>query len=126
MDKKKLRNDIIFIGIAVAISLVTMLVFIFTKTNSNLIAYIYVSNVLKETINLEQAEDREFKVQGKNGDVTISIKDGAIAIIESSCPHKDCVNVGYVKETNRPIICASNEVYIVILSDVNYKEDIII
>lgn len=37
--------------------------------------------------------------------------DGAIAIV---CPHQDCVNMGYVKDSGHPIICAYNEVTIII------------
>ena len=50
----------------------------------------------------------------------IHTHDGAIAVLESNCPHQDCVHMGYVSETNHPIICAYNQVYIVIEGDSNY------
>ena len=59
-------------------------------------------------------EERDYVIQGLHGEVHIHTKDGAIAVIESNCPHQDCVHTGYVSETNRPIICAYNGVYIVI------------
>ena len=53
-------------------------------------------------------------VKGINGYVHVHTHDGAIAITESNCPHQDCVKMGYVNTSNRPIVCAYNGVYITI------------
>ena len=50
----------------------------------------------------------------------VSIKDHSIGVIEAECPHQDCVHTGFVKESNRPIICAYNQVYIIIEGDSSY------
>lgn len=114
IDKKKLRNDIILIASLLLVVAVSLIV-IFTLTKrENLVAKVYVQNNVVEVINLSNKEEKEYEVEGLKGTLHIHTKDGAIAVVSSSCPHKDCVNMGYVSETNRPIICAYNAVYIII------------
>ena len=79
-----------------------------------------VKEALVQEVDLTTSKDQEFDIEGAKGKLTISIKDHAIGVIKAECPHQDCVHVGYVKETNRPIICASNQVYIVIEGDSSY------
>ena len=117
MDKKKLRNDLILVGslLLVAISaLITINVISKNKNTSNLIATVSVQNTVVEVIDLSKREDKHYYVEGLHGQVHIHTKDGAIAILESNCPHQDCVHMGYVSDTSHPIICAYNAVYITI------------
>ena len=93
------------------ISLVCVLCF---RTKKNLVAKIYVQNEVVETIDLSTKDENDYFIHGLNGDLHVNTHDGAIAVVESNCPHQDCVKMGYVKETNRPIICAYNAVYITI------------
>ena len=117
MDKKKLRNDFILVGslLLVAISaLITINVISKNKNTSNLIATVSVQSTVVEVIDLSKREDKHYYVEGLHGQVHIHTKDGAIAILESNCPHQDCVHMGYVSDTSHPIICAYNAVYITI------------
>ena len=117
MDKKKLRNDLILVGslLLVAISaLITINVISKNKNTSNLISTVSVQNTVVEVIDLSKREDKHYYVEGLHGQVHIHTKDGAIAILESNCPHQDCVHMGYVSDTSHPIICAYNAVYITI------------
>ena len=111
MKNKKIRNDLILIISLLAVFAVILVVLYISRTSANLIANIYVQNHIVKRVNLN-GEDQEFKIEGTNGDLTVSVLDKKIAIIESSCPHKDCIQMGYIGETNRPIICAYNQVYI--------------
>ena len=115
MEKKKIRNDIILIAILLAVAIGTLIPILLTRKNKNLTAKVYVQNQIVETIDLSKKEDKYYYVTGTHGIVTIHTKDGAIAIVDSNCPHKDCIHMGYVKETNRPIVCAYNAVYIEIV-----------
>lgn len=124
MDKKKLRNDIILIVsllIVAAVSLVLVNVF---SRRDNLYAKISVQNNVIETIDLSKKEEADFFVDGLHGKVHVHTHDGAIAIVESNCPHQDCVKTGYVSDTNHPIICAYNAVYIVIEGGIGYDTEI--
>ena len=114
MDKKKVRNDIILIASLLLIAVITLIVVLTTRVRTNLVAKVYVQDQIVETIDLSKKEEQDFYVDGLKGKVHIHVHDGAIAVIESNCQHQDCVHMGYIKETNRPIICAYNAVYIII------------
>ena len=81
-------------------------------------------NQVVETIDLSHTDDADYYIDGLKGKLHVHVRDGAIAVVESNCPHQDCVRMGYIKETNRPIICAYNGVYIVIEGSSNYDTEI--
>ena len=118
--KKTLRNDLILIGVLLALILGGLLAVLLTRKKDNLIAKIYVQNELVQTIDLNNEKDHEFEINGTKGKLIISIKNHSIGVKEAECPHQDCVHTGYVNETNRPIICAYNQVYIIIEGDSSY------
>jgi hypothetical protein len=51
------------------------------------------------------AEDKTFTVDGKDGAVTIEVKDGAAAIVESPCPRKLCMQQGYISRVGQSVMC---------------------
>ena len=118
--KKQIKNDLILIASLVVIIAISFLAVFLSRKKANLIAKIYVQNELQYVIDLKKTEDKEFVVEGTKGNITVSIKDHAIGVIEADCPHQDCVHTGYVKESNRPIICAYNQVYIIIEGESSY------
>ena len=124
MDKKKLRNDLILILSLLVIAVVSLVVVNVNANRTNLLATISVQNNVVEKVDLSRNEEKDFYIKGLKGEVHVHTKDGAIAIIESNCPHQDCVKMGYVKESNHPIICAYNAVYIVIDGQSNYDVEI--
>lgn len=115
MDKKVLRNDIILIASLLLVAAITLIVVLCTRVKTNLVAKVYVQDQIVEVIDLSKKEDADYVIDGLKGKVHIHTHDGGIAVTESNCPHQDCVHMGYVKETNRPIICAYNAVYIIIV-----------
>ena len=124
MDKKVLRNDLILIGSLLVLAIISLVLVLTLKTKKNLQAKVYVQNEVVEVIGLSKKEEKDYYVQGLKGQVHIHTKNGGIAIVESNCPHQDCVNMGYVYETNRPIICAYNAVYIIIEGKANFDVEI--
>ena len=118
--KKTLKNDLILIGILLAVILGGLIAVLLTRKKNNLIAKIYVQEQLIQEVDLNTELDHDFVIQGTKGKLTISIKDHSIGVIEAECPHQDCVHMGYVSETNRPIICAYNQVYIIIEGNSDY------
>lgn len=117
MDKKRLRNDLIVIFSLLLVAVVSLVLVLVFRTSKNLVAKVYVQNEVVETIDLSKKEDHEYIIHGLQGDVHVHTHDGKIAVVKSNCPHQDCVKMGYVGETNRPIICAYNAVYITIDGD---------
>ena len=124
MNKKVLRNDLILIGSLLVLAIISLVLVLTLKTKKNLQAKVYVQNEVVEVIDLSKKEEKDYYVQGLKGQVHIHTKNGGIAIVESNCPHQDCVNMGYVYETNRPIIWAYNAVYIVIEGKANFDVEI--
>ena len=122
--KKLIRNDLILIFTLLFISVIGLLLIGLTRQSENLVAKIYVQNNLVKSIDLSHNEDSEFIIQGTNGNVKIAIKDNSIGVVESECPHKDCVHTGFIKESNHPIICAYNEVYIIIEGNKDFDLEI--
>ena len=114
MKKRTWINDIILISSLLVVAAISLVVVLLTRVKTNLIAKVYFQNDVVETIDLSKKEERDYRIKGLNGYLTVHTHDGAIAITESNCPHQDCVRTGYVKESNRPIICAYNAVYVVI------------
>lgn len=114
MDKKKLRNDIILIGSLLLVAVIALVVILCTRIKNNLVAKVYVQNKVVEVIDLEKKEEQTFKIKGLNGYVYVHSKYHAVAVTKSDCPHQDCVHMGYVRNTNQPIICAYNAVSVII------------
>ena len=112
MDKKLLRNDLIVIGSLLLVAILSLVLVFTLRTKKNLVATIYVQNEVVETIDLSKKEEHDYLIKGINGDLHVHTHNGAIAVVQSNCPHQDCVKMGYVSETNRPIICAYNAVCI--------------
>ena len=114
MKNKTLRNDLIVIGSLLLVAVLSLVFVLVFRKKGNLIAKIHVQNEVVETIDLSKKEEKDYLIKGINGYVHVHTHDGAIAIVKSNCPHQDCVKAGYVHETNHPIICAYNAVYITI------------
>ena len=121
MEKKSLRNDLILIGSLLLVAIISLVVVLSTRTKDRLTAKIYVRDEVVEVIDLSKKEEKTYTVHGINGDLNIHTRDGAICVANSNCPHQDCVNMGYVSVTNKPIICAYNQVYIVIESQIEQE-----
>ena len=124
MDKKTLRNDLILIGSLLLIAIISLVVLFSTRVKDNLVAKVYVQDTIVETIDLSKKEEKDYTVHGINGDLTIHTRDGAVCVSKSNCPHQDCVNMGYVSVSNRPIICAYNAVYILIEGNATFDAEI--
>ena len=114
MDKKKIRNDIILIVALLLTAVISLIMVSLKQSHQYSVASVYVQNKLVETIRLNQNSENDYYVHGLNGDLHIHTKNGGIAVVESNCPHQDCVKMGYVYSSNKPIICAYNACYIVI------------
>ena len=117
VDKKTLRNDLILILSLFLIAAISLVILISTRRKENLVAKIIVNNNVVEVIDLSKKEENNYYIDGLKGTLHVHTHDGAIAVVESNCPHQDCVHMGYVSESGRPIICAYNAVYIVIEGD---------
>ena len=76
------------------------------------------------TVDLSSKEEKTYDVYGLNGKLVVETKNGSIRVKESNCPHQDCVKMGFINTSNRPIICAYNATYIIIEGTVTYDVEI--
>lgn len=123
MDKKKtLRNDIILIVSLLLVAIISLVVVLSSRQRNVTTAKVYVQDQLRLTVDL--AKNEEYIIEGSKGNLIVETKDGAIRVKESNCPHQDCVRMGFVNTSNRPIICAYNATYIIIEGIAEYDVEI--
>lgn len=121
--KKEIRNDLILI-ISLVLVIAVALVVVLTRRTPATHAHVMVKDVEVEVIDLSTKEDRDYYIEGTNGILHIHTHDGAICVLESNCPHQDCVKMGYVSDSNHPIICAYNAVTILVDANSNYDVEL--
>ena len=124
MNKKTLRNDIILIASLLLVAVISLIFVLSSRTKTSTLAKVYVKNELVLTIDLSKKEEKDYPVNGLNGELVVHTRDGAICVSKSNCPHQDCVKTGYVSTSNHPIICAYNATYIIIDGAANYDVEI--
>lgn len=60
--------------------------------------------------------DRTFSVNGTLGKITVSIENGAVSVIEATCPLGICKKSGKIRHPHSQIVCAPNHIVISINS----------
>lgn len=123
MDIKRLRNDIILIASLLIVAVVSLVCVLSTRRKDQF-AKVYCQNDLVLNIDLSKKENKDYEIQGLKGMMTIHTEDGYICVSKSSCPHQDCVRMGRVNVSNRPIICVYNAVYIVIAGQSEFDVEV--
>ncbi len=84
------------------------------QTAGKLIARIYQSGQLLETVDLSAvSESYSFRVDApKGGYNIIEVRPGVIGMIEADCPDGLCVEMGYSTNALLPIVCLPHELVI--------------
>lgn len=105
-------NDLILIAI---ILLIVGIILIFNKKEIPNQAKVYYENDLILTIDLSQ--NKEYDVQGYNGNVHIVVLDNKIKVEEENSPKHLCSKQGFISSSNETIVCLPNKILIKIESD---------
>ena len=105
-------NDLILI---VMILLIVGIILIFNKKEIPNQAKVYYENDLILTIDLSQ--NKEYDVQGYNGNVHIVVLDNKIKVEEENSPKHLCSKQGFISSSNETIVCLPNKILIKIESD---------
>ena len=113
MTKSFKTGDLLAIGMVLLLAAVSFLAFLPRQGHGTAVAQIYQDGQLLMTVPLEQS--RQFPVRGKYCN-TVSVKDGAIAIIDSDCPGQDCVHSGSIRAPGRSLVCLPNALEIRVVS----------
>ena len=67
----------------------------------------------QESIYVNLAENKEFFLP-QNPNVVFVVKNGAIAVLSSDCPHQICVNMGFINSSGSRVVCLPNRVAVVV------------
>jgi hypothetical protein len=53
-----------------------------------------------------------FSVRGKDGDLTLSIKNNCVRVIAAQCPKRICMQTGAIGRNGQQIVCVPNHILI--------------
>lgn len=104
------KNDVKLIIMLLVVILIFFVVKCFSNSSSN-IANVYYENEIIKTIDL--SIDKEYVVEGFNGDVVIEVLDNKIRVKEEESPRHLCSKQGY----SDVIICLPNKIVIKVEKD---------
>lgn len=90
---------------------------------TNATAEIYSDGELIKTVSL--SEDTRFTVDHGDGYNVIEVQDGAVSVVEASCPDKVCIHTGAVSQGAVPIICLPNRLEVKVISTDNNVDAVI-
>lgn len=120
LNLKFRRGDLIAILLVIAIAVGTAIAFFsLGEASSSAVAQVFQAGRLIGEYPLET--DATVEIDGAYTN-TVSIMDGKVAIVASSCPGNDCVHIGWIGSAGRSIVCLPNrvEIRIVGASDVDF------
>ena len=100
-----------WIALFLALALVCggLTVWLFTGNREAAAAEIWSGGKLVKTVSL--GEDQTFTVTFGDGENTVTVKDGAIAVTRANCPDQYCTHRGYCSG-GAQIVCLPNQLVI--------------
>ena len=116
LEDKKLRSDIVLIGVLLIISL-SVLLFVFLTREEGAIADVYVDGV--------KVAEYPLSIDGvyylNNGSNVLVIENGTAYMREANCPDKfsknGCVNTGKISYVGQTIVCLPNKIIVEIVGE---------
>lgn len=120
MKLKNYKFDI-FLGVAVLVIASIFGAFTYLKKSNDLVCLITDCNNAKTTYKLseENEKERQINVAGIYQYLIVGIDKKGVRVIESNCPHQDCVNEGKISRNGQAIICLYNKVIIELKNSTN-------
>ena len=108
------KKDLLFIA---AILLAAGLAFLFFRPQpSESLSRAEISADGTTVMELDLSEDQVLTVDGAGGGYNrIQVRDGAVSVLEASCPDKVCVHTGTVRYPGETIVCLPNRMIITVI-----------
>ena len=108
------KKDLLFIA---AILLAAGLAFLFFRPQpSESLSRAEISVDGKAVMELDLSDDQVLTVDGAGGGYNrIQVRDGAVSVLEASCPDKVCVHTGTVRYPGETIVCLPNRMIITVI-----------
>ena len=120
------KKDIMLIFSLLIISLAGFAFIHFrSQGNQTATAEISVNGQVVQRIDLKKiVQQTSYTVQGPLGNTLIQVKPGEARIIDSPCPDKICVRMGWIKLPGQSAICIPNRVILSIVTSDNQIDSI--
>lgn len=125
MEKKNSRNDVILIGILLAVALIAYLsIYVYQRMHTEkAIAVVTIAG--EEYARYPLDKEKTEKIELADGSYNVlEIRDGKADITEASCPDHICVNDRAVSMNHEMIVCLPNKVVVEIENGENAEIDI--
>lgn len=110
------KRAVLLSFVVVIIILVSILSIIYMKDNAEkgVYAKIYQNDILIKTIDITNVDEPyTIKIDSEDGGYNIiEIKEGAVGVIEATCPDRLCMDMGYIDSSLMPVICLPNHLTI--------------
>lgn len=71
----------------------------------------------EEVLRIDLSKDANYKVNGYNGIVNITVKDNKIKVDSENSPLHLCSKQGYISNSKEVIVCLPNKIIIKIIDD---------
>lgn len=81
--------------------------------NSKLMAVIMQNGKIVQELDLNKVQDPQY-IKLEQGNLTVLAETGRIRILESDCPDKICVNMGWLTQLGDQAICMPNKTLVMI------------
>ncbi|GAA0862426.1 NusG domain II-containing protein [Paraclostridium tenue] len=114
------KNDFFLILLVLVVIVAALAFNYFKQSSEGDKVVIYLDNKVYKEIPINKKE--ELTIKTENGYNKIKVHDGGVEVSEASCPDDICVKTGFIKKSNKSIVCIPNKVSIKIVS--NEKNDI--
>lgn len=101
------------IKLILIILIFSFLLLVFANKDNSSYAFVYFDN--KEILKIDLSINKEYVVQGFNGDVLIEVKDNKLRVKEEDSPLHICSKQGFVNRGQ--IVCLPNKVVITFGND---------
>lgn len=111
MEKERLRfrgGDAVAIGAVILAALAMLIFFVTGQTGDGpRVARVYADGALIREMPLDR--DGDYTVDGAYRN-RVEVREGRVAITESTCPGEDCVHSGWISRPGRSVVCLPNRV----------------
>ena len=112
---KKTDLILIFVVLVIFVSLAIL----FNHKKGGDVATVTHNGTIVDTIDL--SKDGNYRYDFEEGYNIVLVDDGKVRVIESNCTNQNCVNQGFVENTNDAIICLPHKFCVTVKSnDVTY------
>lgn len=112
---KKTDLILIFVVLVIFVSLAIL----FNHKKGGNVATVTHNGTIVDTIDL--SKDANYRYEFEEGYNIVLVDDGKVRVIESNCTNQNCVNQGFVENTNDAIICLPHKICVTVISnDVTY------